>query len=293
MTAEEKKPYIDMSEEQKQTEAECISKYEVEEVVKKEEVKEKVKIGTVVKELGFSPLFGTIHRSIHCDLCCKLVEKFDVESSMMEFSGHKIPVMVEDVELVLGSDDECSEGKEGGRTNGSNDVIMEMLENVISELGEIKESLGALVQKENKIEENLETLNEESKKKALRVIDAKFGIGLEEGETKMEKTNVELSNQKDELTIIDEALIEDATLLKEDNVVVGEKKKDICYLATTICIGLQIILVKCWGWDQMFVLYDLVSHDWNTVRRHISDAVKAHLVHLHAHPFINRVNIRR
>ncbi|KAL4351358.1 hypothetical protein GQ457_06G017990 [Hibiscus cannabinus] len=124
---------------------------------------------------------------------------------MMEFSGHKIPVTVEDVEvvlglmnkgrdveeatkkfdgkelakkhkintnaayeqlewdivcgdfetgelkervllyikdvakIVLGSDDECSKGKEGGRKNSSNDVIMEMLENVILELGEIKE----------------------------------------------------------------------------------------------------------------------------------------------------------
>ncbi|KAK8554809.1 hypothetical protein V6N13_118490 [Hibiscus sabdariffa] len=41
---------------------------------------------------------------------------------------------------VVGSDEECSEGKEGGRTNGGDDVIMEMLGKVIAELGGIKES---------------------------------------------------------------------------------------------------------------------------------------------------------
>ncbi|KAL4339621.1 hypothetical protein GQ457_08G016810 [Hibiscus cannabinus] len=98
---------------------------------------------------------------------------------------------------VLGSDEECLEGKKGGRTNGGNEVIVKMLGKVIAELGGIKESLEARVKKDNKIENNLETLKEESKKvvdqvvglfanvmfmkKALLLIDARFAIGLEEG----------------------------------------------------------------------------------------------------------------
>ncbi|KAL4310366.1 hypothetical protein GQ457_01G014970 [Hibiscus cannabinus] len=68
------------------------------------------------------------------------------------------------VKIVVGSDEECSEGKEGGRTNGGDDVIMEMLGKVIAELGGMKESLEAHVKKDNKIENTLETLKEESKK---------------------------------------------------------------------------------------------------------------------------------
>ncbi|KAL4379126.1 hypothetical protein GQ457_02G023180 [Hibiscus cannabinus] len=337
MLAEEKKRYIEMSEEQKQAEAEWILKCELEEVVKKEEEKlsrcslkklsnifkdmQKVKIENVVKELGFSPLIGISLRAIHRDLCRELAEKFDVECSMMEYSGHKIPVMVEDVQDVLGLKNEgrdveeatrkydgkelakkhkinanatyeqleweilcgafegdelkarvllyvvgvflcpnanrvpsvehfkllCSAGlcrklnwckyayerlidgiaklqkkwKEGGRTNGGDDVIMEMLGKVIAEFGEIKESLEARVKKDNKIENNLETLKEESKK----VIDAKFSIGLEEGETMMEKTDVEQSNREYEANIFYGALKEDVILLKGDNVGLWGKKK--------------------------------------------------------------------
>ncbi|KAL4273416.1 hypothetical protein GQ457_13G008090 [Hibiscus cannabinus] len=455
MSDEEKKRYIEMTEEQKQAEAEWISKCEVEEVVKKEEEKssrcslkklsnifkemEKVKIENVVKELGFSPLIGISPRVIHRDLCRELAEKFDVECSMIEYSGHKISVMVEDVQAVLGlkneghdveegtrkydgkelakkhkintnttyeqlereilcggfegdelkahvllyvvgvflcpnanrvpfvehfkllcsaglrgklnwckyayerlidgisklqnrvelaymteciailevrlfdywtgipsrvyaafdsrarihawgkkdvakivsnlkgerpgkkikvsrvkhfvfysgciamkwinadfvqvvgSDEECSEGKECGMTNGGDDVIMEMLEKVITELDGIKESLEARVKKDNKIENTLETLKEESKKvvnqvvglsanmmfmkMALRVIDAKFSIGLEEGEVMMEKTDFEQSNREYEANIVDEALKGDVILLKEEKFGVGGKRK--------------------------------------------------------------------
>ncbi|KAK8571224.1 hypothetical protein V6N13_103353 [Hibiscus sabdariffa] len=152
--------------------------------------------------------------------------------------------------IVVGSDQECSEGKEGGRTNGGDDVIMEMLGKVIEELGGIKESLEACVEKDNKIENTLETLKEESKKvvdqvaglsanmmfmkKALRVIDAKFAIGLEEGKVMMEKTDVEQSNLEYEANIVDEALKEDVILLKEEKVGVGGgKKKEKRYVAAT------------------------------------------------------------
>ncbi|KAL4278358.1 hypothetical protein GQ457_03G020800 [Hibiscus cannabinus] len=121
--------------EQKQAEAEWIAKYEVEEVLKKEEVRSKkakrkcnmkklsnifkemrkVKIYTAVKELGFSPLIGMRQLSIHCDLCRELVDKFDVESSMMEFSGHQIPIMVEDVEAVPGLKNEGQDVEEATR----------------------------------------------------------------------------------------------------------------------------------------------------------------------------------
>ncbi|KAL4353175.1 hypothetical protein GQ457_06G017320 [Hibiscus cannabinus] len=315
MSAEEKKRYIEMSEEQKQAEAEWISKCEPKEVVKKEEVKkekssrcslkklsntfkelQKVKTENVVKELGFSSLIGISPRAIHRDLCRELAEKFDVECSMMEYSGHKISVMVEDVQAVLagdnmrcfeggipsrgyassdgcarmhawgkkdiakivtslkgerlgkkfkvlGSDEECSEGKEGGRTDGGDDIIIEMLGKVIAKLGGIKESLEAHVKKDNEIENKLETLKEESKKvvdqvaglsanmmfmkKPLQVIDAKFAIGLKEGEVMMEKTDVERSNREYEANIVDEALKEDVILLKEDNVGVGGRKSEI------------------------------------------------------------------
>ncbi|KAL4384379.1 hypothetical protein GQ457_15G019890 [Hibiscus cannabinus] len=129
-----KKRYIEMSEEQKQAEAEWISKCELEEVVKKEEVKkekssrcslnklsnifkemQKVKIENVVKELGFSPLIGISPRAIHRYLCRELAEKFDVECSMMEYSGHKIPVMVEDVQAVLGLKNEGWDVEEATR----------------------------------------------------------------------------------------------------------------------------------------------------------------------------------
>ncbi|KAK9037036.1 hypothetical protein V6N11_021958 [Hibiscus sabdariffa] len=147
------------------------------------------------------------------------------------------------VKIVVGSDEECSEGKEGGRTNGGDDVIMEMLGKVIAELGGIKESLQARVEKDNKIENTLETLKEESKKvvdqvsglsanmmfmkKALRVIDAKFAIGLEEEEVMMEKRDFEQSNREYEANIVDEALKEDVILLKEEKVgVAGKKRKE-------------------------------------------------------------------
>ncbi|KAL4336152.1 hypothetical protein GQ457_07G005230 [Hibiscus cannabinus] len=141
MSDEEKKRYIEMSEEQKQAEAEWISKYEVEEVVNKEEAKkkssrcslkklsnifkemQKVKIENVVKEIGFSPLIGISPRVIHRDLCRELAEKFDVECSMMEYSGHKISVMVEYVQVVLGLKNEGRDVEEATRKYDGKELV--------------------------------------------------------------------------------------------------------------------------------------------------------------------------
>ncbi|KAL4347409.1 hypothetical protein GQ457_17G013660 [Hibiscus cannabinus] len=51
---------------------------------------------------GFSPLFGMRLGALYRNICRKLVEKFDVESLMMKFSGRHIPIIVKDLEVVLG-----------------------------------------------------------------------------------------------------------------------------------------------------------------------------------------------
>ncbi|KAL4355537.1 hypothetical protein GQ457_06G008970 [Hibiscus cannabinus] len=56
----------------------------------------------IVGEIGFGPLLGLKSQAIHRELSRELVQSFDVDNSMMEYNGHKIPIMVEDVEAVLG-----------------------------------------------------------------------------------------------------------------------------------------------------------------------------------------------
>ncbi|KAL4387016.1 hypothetical protein GQ457_09G021710 [Hibiscus cannabinus] len=116
MSEEEKKPYFDMSVEQKQAYMDMKSQGKVKEEVKKEvssrcslkklsvlfKEMQRLKNDGVVSEIGFGPLLGLKSRAIHREICRDLVQSFDVESSTMEYHGHKIPIMVEDVEVVLG-----------------------------------------------------------------------------------------------------------------------------------------------------------------------------------------------
>ncbi|KAL4272285.1 hypothetical protein GQ457_13G011500 [Hibiscus cannabinus] len=97
---------------------------------------------------------------------------------------------------VMGSDDNSVEGTNDAKMNAYTDVIMDAFEKVFSHLNEIKVTLKTGVDRQNKIEESLETLKDESKhvvdqvaglsanmmymKKALCTIDAKFGVSLEE-----------------------------------------------------------------------------------------------------------------
>ncbi|KAL4290920.1 hypothetical protein GQ457_05G016330 [Hibiscus cannabinus] len=116
MSEEEKKPYFDMSLEQKQAYMDMKAQGKVKEEVKKEvwsrcslkklsvlfKEMQRLKKDGVVSEIGFGPLLGLKSRAIHREICRDLVQSFDVESSTMEYHGHKISIMVEDVEAVLG-----------------------------------------------------------------------------------------------------------------------------------------------------------------------------------------------
>ncbi|KAL4385532.1 hypothetical protein GQ457_15G020690 [Hibiscus cannabinus] len=352
MSEEEKKPYFDMSLEQKQAYMDMKAQGKVKEEVKKEvwsrcslkklsvlfKEMQRLKKDGVVSEIGFGPLLGLKSRAIHREICRDLVQSFDVESSTMEYHGHKIPIMVEDVEAVLGlknegvdvgkvirkmngkelglkykintkttynemheeivsgvfegdelkarvllyivgvflcpnanivpslehlkllcsvglkgklnwckwaherlidgvskfkfrggnayitgciailevmeSDDTSAEGTNDAKMKGCTEVIMDAFEKVFSHLSEMKVCLETGVDRQNKIEETLEILKDESKhivdqvaglsanmmymKKALRAIDAKYGIGLEKEDSMGGKTNVHESDPKGE-----------------------------------------------------------------------------------------------
>ncbi|KAL4384909.1 hypothetical protein GQ457_15G000480 [Hibiscus cannabinus] len=422
---EEKKPYFDMSVEQKQTYMDMKSQGKVKEEVKKEvssrcslkklsvlfKEMQMLKIDGVVSEIGFGPLLGLKSRAIHREICWDLVQSFDVESSTMEYHGHKIPIMVEDVEAILGlknegvdvgkvirkmngkelglkykintkttynemyeeivsgafegdelkarvllyivgvflcpnanivaslehlkllcsvglkgklnwckwaherlidgvskfkfhggnayitgciailevrlfdyrsgipsrayadadrigrihawknkdvrrlvfrikgerltkkvnvmeSDDNSVEGTNDAKMNGFTDVIMDAFEKVFSHLNEIKVCLQVGVDRQNKIEETLEILKDESKqivdqvaglsanmmymKKALRAMDAKFGIGLEEDDSMGGKTNVHESDPKAD----DEVFGNDVIQLNDDEADEGKMVMD-------------------------------------------------------------------
>ncbi|KAL4281512.1 hypothetical protein GQ457_03G019490 [Hibiscus cannabinus] len=116
MTDEEKKPYFDMNVEQKQAYMDWKSQGKVKKELKKEVLSQcslkklsvlfkemqRLKIDGVVSEIGFGAFLGLKSRAIHREICRDLVQSFDVDSSTMEYNGHKIPIMVEDVEAVLG-----------------------------------------------------------------------------------------------------------------------------------------------------------------------------------------------
>ncbi|KAL4313046.1 hypothetical protein GQ457_01G019300 [Hibiscus cannabinus] len=433
---EEKKPYFDMSLEQKQAYMDMKSQGKVKEEVKKEvssrcslkklsvlfKEMQRLKKDGVVSEIGFGPLLGLKSRAIHREICRDLVQSFDAESSTMEYHGHKIPIMMEDVEAVLGlknecvdvgkvirkmngkelglkykintkttynemheeivsgafegdelkarvllyivgvflcpnanivpsiehlkllcsvglkgklnwckwaherlidgvskfkfrggnayitgciailevrlfdywsgipsrayaaadrighihawknkdvrrlvfrikgerpakkvmeSDDNSAEGTNDAKMNGFTDVIMDAFENVFSHLNEMKVCLQTGVDRQNKIEETLEILKDESKhivdqvaglsvnmmymKKALRAIDAKFGIGLEEEDSMEGKTNVHESDPKAE----DEVFGKDVIHLNDEQADEGKDAplKVLSYVEITDGVG--------------------------------------------------------
>ncbi|KAL4335689.1 hypothetical protein GQ457_07G010290 [Hibiscus cannabinus] len=113
---EEKKSYFDMHVEQKQAYMDWKSQGKVKPEVNKEvssrcslkklsllfKEMQMLKIDCLVTEIGFGPLLGLKSRAIHRDICCELVQNFDLDIATMESNGHKIPIMVEHVEAVLG-----------------------------------------------------------------------------------------------------------------------------------------------------------------------------------------------
>ncbi|KAL4388347.1 hypothetical protein GQ457_09G015350 [Hibiscus cannabinus] len=338
MLEEEKKPYFDMSLEQKQAYMDMKSQGKVKEEVKKEvssrcslkklsvlfKEMQMLKKDGVVSEIGFGPLLGLKSRAIHREICRDLVQSFDVESSTMEYHGYKNPIMVEDVEAVLGlknegvdvgkgkliwckwaherlidgfskfkfrggnayitgciailevrlfdywsripsrafaavdrigrihawknkdvmeSDDNSDEGTNDAKMNGFRMLLWMHLRRCFSHLNEMKVCLETGVDRQNKIEETLEILKDESKhivdqvaglsanmmymKKALRAIDAKFGIGLEEEDSMGGKTNVHESDPKAE----DEVFGKDVIHLNDEQAdEVGRKKTYIEYI---------------------------------------------------------------
>ncbi|KAL4377994.1 hypothetical protein GQ457_02G022210 [Hibiscus cannabinus] len=206
----------------------------------------RLKIDGVVSEIGFGALLGLKSRAIHREICRDLVQSFDVDSSTMEYNGHKIPIMVEDVEAVLGmknegvdvgkvirkmngkelalkykintkstyhelheeivmeSNDNSVEGKNVAKTNAFIDVIMDAFEKVFSHLNEMKVTLETGVDRQNKIEETLEILKDESK----HVVD-------------------QVADPKAEDDTIGAVLVNDVIHLNDDQAIeVGRNKKD-------------------------------------------------------------------
>ncbi|KAL4289839.1 hypothetical protein GQ457_14G016520 [Hibiscus cannabinus] len=129
---------------------------------------------------------------------------------------------------------EIAEGTNAAKINASTDFIMDAFEKFFSHLNEMKVTLETGVERKNKIEETLETLKDESKhvidqvvglsanmlymKKDLCVIDAKFGIGLEEEESMGEKTKVHESVLKAEDDTFVAVLVNDVIHLNDDQV---------------------------------------------------------------------------
>ena len=79
-------------------------------------------IELLLGDIGFKPLIGLKGRPIRLDLCRELMEGFDVESSMIEYNGHKFSFDVEDVEAALGLENKGLDVVDVTREHNGNDL---------------------------------------------------------------------------------------------------------------------------------------------------------------------------